>query len=160
MNSLKYSVNIVAGLKAEIADKDDVVKNAVLAELADLEKMLKEASSNKDFEEFKTSLEKVLSDLSGGSNELKESISSALRNISKLNEDLKSMDINTNFQNVSSNIARIGEDVKEKLSSEVDKLSQMLDVNVTRTLNDISSNAEILNSVLTFKKNSCKVNTT
>ena len=142
------SVNIVAGLKAEIADKDDVVKNAVLAELADLEKMLKEASSNKDFEEFKTSLEKVLSDLSGGSNELKESISSALRNISKLNEDLKSMDINTNFQNVSSNIARIGEDVKEKLSSEVDKLSQMLDINVTRTLNDISSNAEILNSRL------------
>ena len=142
------SVNIVAGLKAEIADKDDVVKNAVLAELADLEKMLKEATSNKDFEEFKISLEKVLNELSGGSNELKESISSALRNIGKLNEDLKSMDITANFQNVSSNIARIGEDVKEKLSTEVDKLSQMLDVNVTRTLNDISSNAELLNSRL------------
>ena len=142
------SVNIVAGLKAEIAEKDSDVKDAVLAELIDLEKMLKEASSNKDFEEFKNSLTNVLSNISTSSVELKDSLNAALRNITKLNDDLKSMDINTNFQNMSSNIARIGEDVKEKLSAEVDKLSQMLDVNITRTLNDISSNAEIFNSRL------------
>ena len=136
------SVNIVAGLKAEIADKDSDVKDAVLAELVDLEKMLKEATSNKDFEEFKNSLTNVLNNISTSSNDLKESLHSALRNIDKLNNDLKSMDLNTNLQNLSSNIARVGEDVKEKLSSEVDKLSQMLDVNITRTLNDISSNAD------------------
>ena len=136
------SVNIVAGLKAEIADKDSDVKDAVLAELVDLEKMLKEATSNKDFEEFKNSLTNVLNNISTSSSELKESLHSALRNIDKLNNDLKSMDLNTNLQSLSSNIARVGEDVKEKLSSEVDKLSQMLDVNITRTLNDISSNAD------------------
>ena len=137
------SVNIVAGLKAEIAEKDSEVKDAVLAELAGLERILKEATSNKDFEDFRNSLENVLNNISNGSKDLKDSLGSALRNITKLNDDLKAMDINVNFQSVSSNVARMGEEVKEKLDSEIDKLSQMLDVNITKTLNEIASNADV-----------------
>ncbi len=142
------SVNIVAGLKAEIAEKDSEVKDAVLAELAGLERILKEATSNKDFEDFRNSLENVLNNISNGSKDLKDSLGSALRNITKLNDDLKAMDINVNFQSVSSNVARMGEEVKEKLDSEIDKLSQMLDVNITKTLNEIASNADVFNARL------------
>ena len=142
------SVNIIAGLKAEIADKDDVVKTAVLEKLAELEKEVKEISSNEEFDEFKKSLQEVLGSISNGSEQLKQSLESALRNISTLNNDLKALDINSNFQNVSKAIEDVGEDVKEKFVIENEKLSKLLEVNITRTLNDISSKAEVLNTRL------------
>lgn len=140
------SVNIIAGLKAEIADKDESSKLAILDKLSELESTVKEVSSNSEFNEFRVSLENVLKEISGGSGQLKVSLDTALNNISKLNEDLKSLDINFNFQNISSGMVKVGEDVKEKLSLESDKISQMMEVNLTRALNDISSNAEVLNS--------------
>ena len=147
-DKIDASVNIIAGLKAEIADKDDDVKNAVLDRLSALETLVRDISSNEEFEDFKRSLEGVLNDISNGSNQLKDSLSSALQSISRLNDDFKSLDINSSFQNMSSNIVNASEDVKEKISAESNKLSQMFDVNVTRTLNDIASNAEVLNSRL------------
>ena len=140
------SVNIVAGLKADIADKDDGVKKVLIDKLSDLEEMLKNATSNKEFEDFKASLQEVLNGISGGSEELKKSLETALNNISKLNGDIKALDINSNFKNISDEMEKVGEDVKEKFISETDKLSQLMEVNVTRTLQDISSNAEVLNT--------------
>ena len=43
---------------------------------------------------------------------------------------------------------KLGNEIKEQVIVESDKLSQLYDVNVTRTLNDISSNAEALNNCL------------
>ena len=142
------SVNIIAGLKAEIADKDDVVKTAVLEKLAELENEVKEISSNEELDELKKSMQEVLGSISNGSEQLKQSLESALRNISTLNNDLKALDINSNFQSVSKAIENVGEDVKEKFVIENEKISQLMEVNVTRTLKDISSNAEVLNTRL------------
>ena len=140
------SVNIIAGLKAEIADKDDSAKLAVLDKLAELEMTVKEVSSIPAFEEFKSNLESLLKGISTESEQLKSSIDTALSNISKLNDDLKALNIDSSFENIASGMVRVGEDIKEKVISEADKISQMMEVNITRTLNDISSNAEVLNT--------------
>ncbi len=142
------SVNIIAGLKAEFADKDSDTKNTVLEKLSELERTVREVSSNQEFEEFKDSLETVLKDISNSSSQLKVSLESALNNIEKLNTDLKSLDINANFRNLYSGMDSAKEDVKEKVVSETEKVSQMLDANITRAINEISSNAEVLNTRL------------
>ena len=142
------SVNIIAGLKAEIADKDDGAAAAVIDKLADLEEVVKAAASNSEFEDFKKSLQAVLSDISKDSAGLKQSVETALKNINGLNNDLKALDINANFQNISQGIEKTGEGIKEKIVAENDKISKLMDVNVTRTLNDISSSAEVLNTRL------------
>ena len=147
-DKIDASVNIIAGLKAEIEDKDDGVKKALLEKLSELESMVKEVSDNQEFEEFKKSLQAVLQDISKGSEQLKGSISSALDKISKMNNDLQALDINTSFQQISEGMEKIGEDVKEKFASETDKLSQLLEANVTRTMQEVSSNAEVLNTRL------------
>ena len=147
-DKIDASVNIIAGLKAEIAEKDDASKNAILEKLSELENTVKEVSSNEDFVSFKQILESAFGDIADSSKELKSSIESALSNIGKMNDDIKSLDISTGFKNVSSDMVNVGEDIKEKVASETDKLTQLLDVNITRTLNDISSNAEVLNSRL------------
>ncbi len=140
------SVNIIAGLKAEIEDKDDRVKTAVLEKLSELEEVLKVVSDNKEFEEFRNSLQSVLGDISKSSGQLKDSIASALDKIGKLNGDLQALDINNCFKSVSEGMEKVGEDVKEKFASETDKLSQLMDANITRTMQEISSNAEVLNT--------------
>ena len=142
------SVNIIAGLKAEIADKDDGVKAAVIDKLSDLEEMVKAVSSNQEFEDFKKSLHEALNEISGGSEQLNKSIEAAQKSINNLNSDIKALDINSNFQNIAMGIEKVGEDVKEKFVSENDKLLQLMEVNVTRSLQEISSNAEILNTRL------------
>ena len=145
-DKIDASVNIIAGLKAEIADKDDSSKNAILDRLSQMENVVREVSSNDEFAAFKQTLESVFGEIADSSNQLKGSLESALINIGKMNDDLKSLDITSSFGNISSNIEGVGEEIKEKMASESDKLSQLLDVNITRTLNDISSNAEVLNS--------------
>ena len=142
------SVNIIVGLKAEIAENGDSSKLAIMERLEQLERTVKAVSSNDDFDAFKQSLEIVFSDISDGSQQLKSTLEAALANIDKMNNDLRSLDISTGFSNLSQNMVNVGEDVKEKVSAETDKLTQLLDVNITKTLNDISSNAEVLNSRL------------
>ena len=140
------SVNIIAGLKSEIADKDDSVRLAVLDKLAELETTVRDVSSIPAFEEFRSNLENLLNGISTESEQLKSSIDTALSNISNLNDDVQALNIGSSFENIASGMVRVGEDIKEKVISEADKISQMMEVNITRTLNDISSNAEVLNT--------------
>ena len=140
------SVNIIAGLKAEIEDKDDGVKSAVLEKLSELEGSIKVISDNSEFEEFKKSLQEVFGEISKGSEQLRGSLDSALEKINKLGGDLKSLDMTSGFNSISEEMEKIGEDVKEKFATETDKLSQLLEADVTRTIKEISSNAEVLNT--------------
>ncbi len=112
------SVNIIAGLKTEIADGSDDSKEAILERLNKLEEVVKEVSTVNEFEQVKIMLNAILDDIASGS------------------------------KNISANYNRINEDIKEKLSSESDKLSQLLDANISRTINDITSNTESLNSAI------------
>ena len=172
------SVNIIAGLKADIADSGDETKNAILDKLSSIENSLKEISSNAEFEQFRLTIENVFKEIAQNTEKMDGSLASALQDINRMAEELKALDLNQNFNNITNGIISVGDDVnkmaeelkaldlnqnfnnitngiisvgeniKEKVANEVDKISQMLDVNITRTLSDISSNAEVINSRL------------
>ena len=177
-DKIDAAVNIIASLKTEIDDKEDESKNSIIERLSDLEKLIQNVNSNEEFQEFKKSLQMFLTDLSGNSEQLKQSLEQTLTRLDSISQDVSELDINVNLESISSELNRVvrgvekindevntealekisqnlilssnatGEDVKEKIASESDKITQLLDVNVTRTLNNISSNAEILNSRL------------
>ena len=142
------AVNVIAGLKAEFANKDESVKIAIMERLSDLEAMVNKISDNSEFEEFKKSLQSVFEENSKGSGILKQSLESALKNIGKLNDDLQALDISSNFGALSNELGKVSEDIKEKFVSENDKLSQLIEANITRTLNDMSSGSDALNTRL------------
>ncbi len=142
------SVNIIAGLKAVIADTDEQNTQSVLDKLAELENQLKDVSENKSFEEFKQSLEAFLEDVSKGSENLQSALVNAADEIQKINDNIKALDINVNFQNLLAKLENSEHDIKEHVDVAADKISQLVEVNVTRTLNDISSSADTLSSRL------------
>ena len=145
-DKIDASVSIIAGLKTEISDKDDEVCKAICEKLESLEKTVKEVSDDAEFEEFKLSLTTVLNDINASFGGLKTGINDTSINIEKLREDLKSLDINVSLNEISSGIVKVGEEVKEKLVTESEKVSQLFDINIQRAINDISANAENLNS--------------
>ena len=175
-DKIDAAVNIIVGLKSELEEKDADSKETVLNKLSELENCVKDVSTSTEFETFREYFGNALSEISKNSTSFKEILDNALTGVGELSQDLKSLNINLNFQNISdgidklltgmdklnegmdlidpelnnkkiaTNMMSVGEDIKEKVASEADKLSQLLDINITRTLNDISTNAEVLNS--------------
>ena len=142
------SVNIIAGLKTIIADRDDEHTKAILSELSKLENAVSDVSTNQSFEEFKGSLEVLLKEISDSSINLQNSFADASSEIQKINSELKTLDIAVNFQNLNASLCKTEQNVKSLISDAADKITQLSEVNVTRTLNEISSSAEVLSSKL------------
>ena len=142
------SVNIIAGLKTVLADNDEQRVQTVLNKLDELETFIKDVSSNQSLEEFKSSLETVLKDISDGSVNLQNAFVNASSEIQKINDGIQALDINVNFQSLNANLIKMEHDIKEQVDVASDKVSQLVDVNVTRTINEISSSAEALDSRL------------
>ena len=140
-------------LKNEITDKDDEVRLSITEKLSNLEDAVKKVSTKEEFEAFKYSLEAVLHDMSNTSVQLKEALDTTLRGLNLLSDDFKILDINNSFKNLSTDVINGCEDVKEKVASEGDKLTQLIDANITRTINDITTNAEHLNSRINESSN-------
>lgn len=147
-DKIDATVDIIVGLKAELLNNDDSSKLAVIDKLNEIETAVKEASSSSEYEDIKKSFEALLNEVLNGSNQLKTSMENALNQIENVNEVLRGLDINVELQKLSSHISNVGEDIKEKVVSEADKISQIIDAHISRTLDDISSKAELFNARL------------
>ena len=142
------SVSIIAGMKSLLEDKDEKSAKVVLDKLAVLEEMVKEISSDSKFEEFKIKLESVLDDITADTKNLQEVLSTSAEEIKKIDSSIKALDLNTGFQTVITNLHKTELDLKSHVDMTSDKVVQLVDVGVTRTLNEISSNADALSSAL------------
>ena len=142
------SVSIIAGLKTVISESESQNSEKIMNELVDLQTSLKEVTTNKSFEDFKTSLEIVLKDISSGSINLQNALIDASSEIQKISTNLQALDINVNFQSLMSNLEKMEHDIKEHTDVVTDKISQLVEVNATRTLNEISNNTDSLISKL------------
>ena len=147
-DKIDAAVNIIAGLKTEIAEKDDEATNAIMEKFSKLEEYVKEISSNTELAEFKSSLEAVLEDMAKGSESLKESLHAVVNNVDMMGESLKLLNIDAKINEVLNDINNSNENIKSKVAQESDKMMQLLEVNTSRTLNEISNNAEILDTRL------------
>ena len=142
------SVSIIAGLKTVISESESQNSEKIMNELEALQTSLKEVTTNQSFEDFKTSLEIVLKDISSGSINLQNALVDASSEIQKISTNLQALDINVNFQSLMSNLEKMEHDIKEHTGVVTDKISQLVEVNATRTLNEISNNADSLISKL------------
>ncbi len=142
------SVSIIAGLKTVISENESQNSERIMNELEALQASLKEVTTSQSFEDFKTSLEIVLKDISSGSINLQNALVDASSEIQKISTNLQALDISINFQNLMSNLDTMGHDIKEHTDVVTDKISQLVEVNATRTLNEISNNADSLLSKL------------
>ncbi len=142
------SVSIIAGLKTVISESENQNSEKIMNELEALQASLKEVTTNQNFEDFKTSLEIVLKDISSGSINLQNALIDASSEIQKISTNLQALDINVNFQSLMSNLEKMEHDIKEHTDVVTDKISQLVEVNATRTLNEISNGADSLISKL------------
>ena len=142
------SVNIIAGLKTIIADKEDEHTSSILTELNKLEAAVSDITTNQSFEEFKVGLEAILNDISNSSSNLQNAFINASSEIQKINSELKALDIAANFQNINTTFKKTEQDLKAQINNAADKITQLADINVTRTLNDISTSADALSNKL------------
>ena len=142
------SVSIIAGLKTVISESESQNSEKIMNELEALQASLKEVTTNQSFEDFKNSLEIVLKDISSGSINLQNALVDASSEIRKISTNLQALDISVNFQSLMSNLENIEHDIKEHTDVVTDKISQLVEVNATRTLNEISNNADSLISKL------------
>ena len=142
------SVSIIAGLKTVISENESQNSEKIMNELETLQASLKEVTTNQSFEDFKTSLEIVLKDISSGSINLQNALVEASSEIQKISTNLQALDINVNFQSLMSNLEKMEHDIKEHTDVVTDKISQLVEVNATRTLNEISNNTDSLISKL------------
>lgn len=147
-DKIDASVSIIAGLKTVLAESNEQNIQSILDELFKLENEIKEISSDTSFEEFKVSLESVLKQISDSTHGLQEVLIDSVGEIQKINTNLQALDINTSLQDLLTNLHKTELDVKSHVDMTADKVSQLVDVSVSRTLNEISSNAEVLGSRL------------
>ena len=147
-DKIDASVNIIASLKSSLEDTDDKNTKLLLEELNGLEEEVGKITSDTRFDEFKVSLEKVLSNLTEGSNTIKTNLSESLDNIQALTGLLNSLDINVNFKNVTDAVINTEAEIKSFISETSGKSAALNDANITRVLNELSTNADTLNNRL------------
>ena len=138
------SVSIIAGLKTVISENESKNSEKIMVELEELQTLLKEVTTNQSFEDFKNSFEIVLKDISSSSINLQNTLVDVTSEIQKIGVNLQALDINVNFQALTSNLEKMEHDIKDHTGIVTDKIVQLVDVNSTRTLNEISASTDSL----------------
>ena len=78
------SVNIIAGMKAILEDRDEQTARPILDKLDVLEAQLKDISSDSKFDEFKFKLESVLNDITADTKNLQEALNLSSEELKKI----------------------------------------------------------------------------
>lgn len=147
-DKIDASVDIIAGLKTIISNKDEQSFSAVFDKLNELEGKLYEISTNQAFEDFKVSLESALKNIYENSVLLQNSADNTSLELQNINAAIQALDINVNFKTLASDLAKSEQNIRDLVSVETGKVIQLVDVNSTRTLNEIVSNADNLSEKL------------
>lgn len=143
-DKIDASVDIIAGLKTVISDRDEQSSRALLDKLAELENNVRDISTNQAFEEFKLSLETALKGLYEGSSAIQTAVIDSSVELQKVNDAIRALDLNVSFKSLASDLSKSEQNVRDHVSVETGKVIQLVDVNATRTLNEISSSADNL----------------
>lgn len=140
-DKIDASVDIIAGLKTVIFEKDAQSAAAVIDKLADLQNSVINITTNEQFEEFKQELEKTLNEILSQSSSLNSVFAQTSDEIKRISEAVFALDINANFKALSAEVTKSEQALREHVSVESGKTSQLVDVNSTRIINEISNGA-------------------
>lgn len=147
-DKIDASVDILAGLKTIFSEKDEQGTSAILHKLIDLEQTLSGVSTAEAFEDFRLALEASLKSLYEGSVNLQSSLTESSVEMQKINDAIKALDLNVSFKSLAADLGKSEQNIREHVSIESGKVIELVDVNTTRTLNEISANADSLSGKL------------
>ena len=147
-DKIDASVSIVATLKSGIEELDDKNTQAIIEKLDILQNQINEISSDDKFEEFKHNLKDVIENIATGIKDFDTNIKLTVSETENILSLIKSLDINLGMQSLSALISKTEENLHNRINDATDKLTTFTDANITRVINELSSNADILNSRL------------
>jgi len=147
-DKIDASVEIIAGLKTIISNKDEQSFSAVLDKLNELDQTLQQISTNQSFEDFKLSLEETLKNICENSVTLQNAAENSALELQNIEAAIHALDINVNFKTLASALEKSEQSIREHVSVENGKVLQLVDVNTTRTMNEIASNSDNLSEKL------------
>ncbi len=147
-DKIDASVNIIAGLKSALQEDENKTDQIIIDKLNDLETVVQTVSSASDFENFKLSLESFLKEISENSDRFLNELRLSSDSVKNLAADFRTLDLDFKYQTLISNMDKVREDIKEQIVEQTDKFSQLLDANISRTIDDVTENAQLLNSKL------------
>ena len=142
------SVSIVAGLKSFLEESENNNAKIILDEISKLEVQLENITTDTKFEDFKVALNSVLNNISGNVELFNKKNNDFIEELRKLSDFASSLDIGSGFQTILSNITKTESELKNYIEESTQKTLTLQDANITRVLNDITSNAEALGTKL------------
>ena len=142
------SVNIIAGLKSVVSEIGEKNSLAIVDRLNEIEQILKQTASNDEFADLKGRLETVIHDVINNcvlsfnttGDDIKEHITDETGKVSQLVEAFSSRTLD------SVNTAK--GDIEGTVKASADRIAGSIDENITKTISDINSNAEVINTKL------------
>ena len=143
------SVNIIAGLKSVITDRDDEQTRVILDKLSNLEISLKQATDSKDLDNLKESVLEILNNLKDGTVKLDGSVENLYTELQAISSAIKSLAVDLDPNSVLSSIEELGVKLKDYISLSSDRLSQLIDVNNAKTINSLTTETEKLQNQIT-----------
>ncbi len=147
-DKIDASVDIIAGLKTILSNKEEQSFSALFDKLNELEATLAIISSNEAFEDFKSSLEGALKSIFESSVTLQNMAENSSLELKNINAAIQALDINAGFKALEADLAKSEHGIREHVSTETGKAIQLIDANAARTLNEIVSNADNLSEKL------------
>jgi len=147
-DKIDASVNIIATLKAVLDEADDNRATVILEQLKNIESSISSIDSDEKFLNLRNSLEGILRNISESSLALEKNLNLSLEEVQKVALIIKSLDINVNFQNLIVALNRNELALKTHIDEVTQKITTLQDANITRVLNDLTTNADVLNTKL------------
>ena len=142
------SVNIIAGLKAIITDSSEKVSDNIISNLNNLETMIQDVKNDDKYNEFKLSFDNFISQILDNSSQIKSAFDNYSERMLLINDELKRLDIDANFQNLQKLSNSSTSDIKDHIDYSYDKITQILDVNINKAITEISENTTTVGSRL------------
>lgn len=147
-DKIDASVDILAGLKTLLSERDEQGVASVLNKITGLEQILASVSTTQAFDEFKHSLEDVLNTFDTNFIKLEDALNVSADKLQKIQGLIQALGLDVSFKALNSDITKSEENVKEHVTTETGKLVELVDVNTTRTMNEISTSVDTLSGKL------------
>ncbi len=145
-DKIDASVNIIATLKSNLDDASDKNLQQLVEKLNSLQADIQQGLTESKFEQFKLSIQNVVAEILQVSNATFKESTISNEELRKLADLLSSLDIAVNFKDLFASYGKTEAELKQYISESEQRISTLGDANITRVLNDISSNADSLGS--------------
>ena len=140
------SVNVIATLKASLEEADDLKIQQLIEKLNSIQTDVVNAVTNAEFDSLKGDLQLAFKDIFSKEEVLVKYTSITNEELKKLSELIIGLELDLNLKELFALYGKTEADLKQAILESEQRILNLSDANITRVLNDLSSNADSLTS--------------